>query len=74
MSSKYVQKSEFSCPFFQSVSYNNVDVTKQIYVLSTFLKLWVPNSDNIAGIVGGCSTTTGVIGTGKKRGIVSPVQ
>ena len=61
-------------PFFQSISYNNVVVTKQIYFSSLFLKLWVQVSDRIAGVVGGCSTTREDLGTGKKRVIFSPVQ
>ena len=61
-------------PFFQSISYNNVVVTKQIYFSSIFLKLWVHISDNIAGVLGDRSTTRGGIGTGKKKGIFSPVQ
>ena len=35
-----------------SVSYNNVVVTKQIYLSLTFLKLWVHISNNITGVVG----------------------
>ena len=49
---EYFKKREFSYPFFQSVVYNNVIVTKQIYILTTFLKSWVRISDNIAGVVG----------------------
>ena len=49
-------------------------VTEQIYFSSTFSKLWVHISDRTAGVVGGFSTTRGVIGTGKKRGIFFPVQ
>ena len=36
--------------FFQSISYNNVVVTKVIYFSSAFLKSWVDISDNIAGV------------------------
>ena len=48
-----IQKHEFSYPFFQSVSYSNVIVTKQMYFSPTFLKSWVHTSDNIARAVGG---------------------
>ena len=48
-----LQKREFFYYFLQSVSYNNVIVTIQIYFLPTFLKLWVHISNNIAGVVGG---------------------
>ena len=48
-----LQKHEFSYPFFQSISYNNMAVTKQIYFSPTFLKWWVLICDNIAGVVGG---------------------
>ena len=36
--------------FFQSISYNNVVVTKVIYFSSAFLKSWVDIFDNIAGV------------------------
>ena len=49
----YFKKREFSCPFFQSIIYNKLVVTKQIYFLTTFLKSWVHIYDNIAGVVGG---------------------
>ena len=38
---------------FQSISYKNVVVTKEIYFLTTFLKSWVHISGNIARAVGG---------------------
>ena len=47
-----LQKREFSYYFLQSVSYNNVVVKIKIYFSSTFSKLWVHISDNIAGVVG----------------------
>ena len=50
---EYFKKREFSYPCFQSIVYNNVIVTKQIYILTTLLKSWVRISDNIAGAVGG---------------------
>ena len=36
--------------FFQSISYNNVVVTKVIYFSSAFLKSWVDIFDKIAGV------------------------
>ena len=48
-----LQKCEFCCTFFHSVSYNNVVVTKQIYFSHTFLKSWTHIFDNIAGVVWG---------------------
>ena len=47
-----LQKHKFSS-LFQSISYDNVVVTKQIYFSSTFLKLWVHMADNAARVVGG---------------------
>ena len=44
---------EFSYSFFQSISYNNVVVTKQFFFSPIFLKSWIHISDNIAGVVGG---------------------
>ena len=52
---RVLQKPEFSYPIFQSASYKNVAVTKQIYFSSRFLKSWIDISDNIAGLVGGSS-------------------
>ena len=49
---EYFEKREFSYPFFPSIVYNNVAVTKQIYFLTTLLKSWVHISDNIAGLEG----------------------
>ena len=42
-----LQKREFSYPFFQSMSYKNVVVAKQIYLSTRFLKSWIAISDNI---------------------------
>ena len=48
----YFKKANFAtCFFFQSVSYNNIVLTKQIYFSSLFLKSRVHISDNIAGII-----------------------
>ena len=53
-SKKWVlKKREFPYPLFQSISYNNGVVTKQIYFSSTLSKSWVHIPDNIAGLVGG---------------------
>ena len=38
--------------FFQSINYNNVVDTKQIYFSPTFSKSWMKISDNIAGVLG----------------------
>ena len=38
--------------FFQSINYNNVVDTKQIYFSPTFSKSWMRISDNIAGVLG----------------------
>ena len=46
------QKREFSYTFFQSILYNNVVNTKQIYFSTPFLKSWVHASENITGVVG----------------------
>ena len=52
-SKKWVlQKREFSHSFFQSISYNNLVATKEIYFAPTFRKLEAHISDNIASIVG----------------------
>ena len=39
--------------FFQSIRYNNMVDTKQIYFSRTFLKPWAQLSSNVAGVVGG---------------------
>ena len=39
--------------FFQSISYSNVVVTKQIHFSSTFLKSWVHIFDKVARVAGG---------------------
>ena len=36
----------------QSISYNKVVFTKQIYFSSTYLKPWAHISDNITGVAG----------------------
>ena len=53
--SKKMSTSEtsFFLSFFQEINYINVVVTKQIYFSSTFLKLSIHISDNIAGALGG---------------------
>ena len=48
-----LQKREFSYSLFQSISYNNLVVTTQIYFSPTFRKSSIHNSDNTAGVVGG---------------------
>ena len=48
---QYFKKRELPNPFFQSIVYNNVVVTKQIYFLATFFISRVHISDNIAGAV-----------------------
>ena len=50
---QYFKKLELPYPFFQSIVYNNVVVTKQIYFLATLVISWVHISHNIAGVVGG---------------------
>ena len=47
-----LQKRKLSYPF-QSMSYNNLVIRKQLYFLPTFLKSWVHSSDNTARVVGG---------------------
>ena len=47
-----LQKRKFSHPF-QSRSYNNVVVTKQIYFSSAFLKAWAHIPDNIVRVITG---------------------
>ena len=44
---EYFKKRESCYPFFQSIVYNNVVVTKQICFLATFFKLWVYISDKL---------------------------
>ena len=46
-----LQKRQFSC-YFQSITYNDVIVTKQIYLSLTFLKSWIHIFDNIASVIG----------------------
>ena len=58
-------KREFSFFFFQSITCENPIGTKQIYLSPTFLKSWSHISDNITGVVGGCSITRGDVGIGK---------
>ena len=48
-----IQKGKFCYLFFQSISYNNVVVTKQTYVSSTFSKPWIHISNDIVSVVGG---------------------
>ena len=74
-SKKWVlQKREFCYPFFQSVSYKNVIVKKEIYFSSRFLKSWIDVSD-VAGLVGKArSSTRGGIDIAKEKGIFSLVQ
>ena len=50
---KTKKKREFSYLFFESISFNNVLVTKQVYFSSSFFKSWFHISDNIAGVVEG---------------------
>ena len=50
---EYLKKVNFLMIFPQSISCNNVVVTKQIYFSPMFFKLWVHTFDNIAGVVGG---------------------
>ena len=58
--------------FFQSIRYNNMVDTKQIYFSRTFLKPWVHLFYNVAGVVGG--TNRGDICIGKQKEIFFPVQ
>ena len=44
---QYFKKRELPNPFFQSIVYNNVVVTKQICFLATFFKLWAYISDKL---------------------------
>ena len=48
---------------FQSKSYNNVVVTKQIHFSSIILKAWAHISDNIARVVVGLHAIIGSIYT-----------
>ena len=50
---QYFKKLELPYPFFQSIVYNNVVVTKQIYFLATLFISWVHISYNVAGVVRG---------------------
>ena len=50
---QYFKKLELPNPFFQSIVYNNVVVTKQIYFLATLFISWVHISYNVAGVVRG---------------------
>ena len=56
-----LQKSKFSCSF-QSISYNDVFLTKQICFSLTVLNSQIHISDNMASVIGTYSTTGGVIG------------